>query len=90
MNADGGEVWEAAAARSGVALMLRWDGWMATIRIRNLPDDVVAVYRRRAAAAGRSLESYLREQLITMARRRDKAEAMAIAEQALAEDLHWD
>jgi hypothetical protein len=38
---------------------------------------VVAVYRRRAAAAGLSLESYLREQLIAMARRRDKAEIMA-------------
>jgi plasmid stability protein len=49
---------------------------MATIRVRDLPNDVVAVYRRRAAATGRSLESYLREKLIAMARRQDKAEVM--------------
>jgi plasmid stability protein len=59
---------------------------MATIQIRDLPDDVAEVYRRRAEAAGRSLQSYMREQLIAMARRRDKAETMAIMAQALADD----
>jgi plasmid stability protein len=48
--------------------MLRWDGWIVTIRVRNVPDDVVAVYRRQAAVAGLSLQAYLRELLITMAR----------------------
>jgi plasmid stability protein len=59
---------------------------MATIQVRDLPDDVAEVYRRRAEAAGRSLQSYMREQLIAMAQRRDKAEVMAIVAQALADE----
>ncbi|WP_137814512.1 FitA-like ribbon-helix-helix domain-containing protein [Gandjariella thermophila] len=59
---------------------------MATIQVRDLPDDVAETYRRRAQAAGKSLQSYMREQLIVMARRRDKAELMAAVEQALAAD----
>lgn len=59
---------------------------MATIQVRDLPDDVAETYRRRAEAAGKSLQSYMREQLISVARRRDKAEVMAIVEQALAQD----
>ncbi|HVV23949.1 MAG TPA: antitoxin [Pseudonocardiaceae bacterium] len=59
---------------------------MSTIQVRDLPDDVAEVLRRRAEAAGRSLQSYMREQLIAMARRRDKAELMAVVEQTLAGD----
>jgi antitoxin FitA len=59
---------------------------MATIQVRDVPDEVAEVYRRRAAAAGRSLQSYMREQLIEGARRRDKAEVMAIVARTLAED----
>jgi len=40
--------------------------------------------RRRAAASGKSLQSYMREQLIAMAGRRDKAEMLAIVERTLA------
>jgi plasmid stability protein len=69
-----------------LALESRYSASMATIQIRDLPDDVAATFRRRAAAAGRSLQSYMREQLIDLARRRDKAEAMAIMRQALAND----
>lgn len=59
---------------------------MATIQIRDLPEDVAEVLRHRAEAAGRSLQSYMRDQLIAMARRRDKAEIMAAMEQTLAAD----
>lgn len=59
---------------------------MATIQIRDVPDDVAEVLRHRAEASGRSLQSYMREQLIAMARRRDKAEIMAVIEQTLAND----
>ena len=59
---------------------------MATIQVRDVPDDVAETYRRRAQASGRSLQSYLREQLIVMARRRDKAEVMAVVERALEHD----
>jgi plasmid stability protein len=59
---------------------------MATIQVRDVPEDVAQTYRRRAQASGKSLQSYLREQLIAQARRRDKAEVMAVVEQALDRD----
>jgi antitoxin FitA len=59
---------------------------MATIQVRDVPEDVARTYRRRAQASGKSLQSYMREQLIAMARRRDKAEVMAAVEQALERD----
>lgn len=59
---------------------------MSTIQVRDVPEDVAAVYRRRAKAAHQSLQAYMREQLIAGARRRDKAEVMAAVERALAED----
>jgi antitoxin FitA len=56
---------------------------MATIQVRDLPDDVAETYRRRAESAGQSLQTYMREQLIRGARRRNKAEVIALLEQAL-------
>jgi plasmid stability protein len=64
---------------------MRYDACMATIQVRDVPDDVAEVLRHRAEAAGRSLQSYMRDQLIAMARRRDKAEIMAVIEQKLAD-----
>lgn len=58
---------------------------MATIQVRNLPDDVAEAYRRRAEAAGQSLQSYMREELIRGARRRDKAEVISALEQTLTD-----
>ena len=37
---------------------------MPSIQIKNVPDDVHLVYRRRAAAAGKSLQEYLLAELI--------------------------
>ncbi|MGD0384752.1 MAG: hypothetical protein ABSB73_01310 [Solirubrobacteraceae bacterium] len=37
---------------------------MATIQIKNVPDDTHAVLRRRAAAANQSLQEYLLTRLI--------------------------
>lgn len=65
---------------------MRYNSAMATIQVRDVPDDVAETYRRRAQASGKSLQSYMREQLIVMARRRDKAEVMAVVEQALDRD----
>ncbi len=59
---------------------------MATIQVRDVPEDVAETYRRRAQASGKSLQSYMREQLIAMARRRDKAELMAVVEKTLDQD----
>jgi len=57
---------------------------MATIQVRDLPDEVAETFRRRAKAAGQSLQAYMREQLIRAAERPDKREIVAILEQTLA------
>ncbi|CCK58077.1 FitA-like ribbon-helix-helix domain-containing protein [Mycobacterium canetti] len=57
---------------------------MATIQVRDLPEDVAETYRRRATAAGQSLQMYMRNKLIEGARGRDKAEAIELLEQTLA------
>jgi antitoxin FitA len=62
----------------------RYSSAVATIQIRDLPEHVAQTYRRRAEAAGQSLQAYMREQLIEGARRRDKAEVIAVLEQVLA------
>lgn len=59
---------------------------MATIQVRDLPEDVAEVFRHRAEASGRSLQSYMRDQLITLARRRDKAEILATLERVAHAD----
>lgn len=47
------------------------------IQIRNVPDDVHEVYKRRAAAAGMSLQEYLLSDLSVRATRLTMDEAMA-------------
>jgi plasmid stability protein len=42
---------------------------MATVQIKNVPDEVHDVLRRRAAAAHQSLQEYLRTRLIEEASR---------------------
>jgi antitoxin FitA len=44
---------------------------MAAITVRDVPDDTRDVLAARAAATGRSLQEYLRNQLIELARRPD-------------------
>ncbi|MFF3223891.1 hypothetical protein ACFYV7_13950 [Nocardia suismassiliense] len=51
---------------------------MVTVLIRDIPDEVAEVLRRRAAAAGMSLAAYVRSELMALARqarRRDQVEA---------------
>lgn len=57
---------------------------MATIQIREIPEDVYETIRRRARAAGQSIQSYMRDQVVDLAGRRTKAEAMAAVEGTLA------
>jgi plasmid stability protein len=49
------------------------------IQIRDVPDDVHATLRSRAAAAGMSMSEYLRGELIRTARQETIAEVMARA-----------
>ena len=57
---------------------------MATIQIRELPEDTYETIRRRARAAGQSIQTYMREQVIEFAAHRTKQEALAAVEAALA------
>ncbi|WP_067843824.1 FitA-like ribbon-helix-helix domain-containing protein [Nocardia lijiangensis] len=59
---------------------------MATIQIRDIPEPDAEVLRQRAEAAGMSLQAYMRQELIAMARRRTKAEAMSAIRDALERD----
>jgi hypothetical protein len=46
---------------------------MATVQVRDVPDDALAELVRRAREAGQSLQQHLRGLLITQARRTDTA-----------------
>jgi len=50
------------------------------IQIRDVPDDVHAILRTRAAAAGMSMSEYLRSELVSMAARPTLAEVVARAQ----------
>lgn len=58
---------------------------MATVQIRNIPEDVHRVHRARAAAAGMSLQEYLRSELVRQARTRTPAELGAEVEAELGD-----
>ena len=49
---------------------------MATIQIRDVPDDVHAMLQRRARAAGKSLQAYMREWVVDRARGEDRRAAV--------------
>ena len=52
---------------------------MGNILIRNLDDAVIAAWKRRAEANGRSLQAELHAELNAAVRKQRKEEAMAIA-----------
>ncbi len=56
---------------------------MATIQIRNVPDDVHRTYQARAAAAGMSLQEYVRAEIVRNAALRTPAELVAEVERRL-------
>jgi antitoxin FitA len=57
---------------------------MATIQVRNVPDDVHRVYRQRAASAGMSLQEYLLAELCRNAVVRTPGEVVAEVERGLS------
>jgi plasmid stability protein len=57
---------------------------MRTIQVRDIPDDAYDTIRRRARAEGKSLQSYMRDQVIALARDPSKREAVEAIEEALA------
>lgn len=58
---------------------------MATIQIRDVPEDAYETIRRRARADGKSLQSYMRERVVEFAARPSKAELAEAIEAALRE-----
>lgn len=66
------------------AALQRYSRAMATIQIREVPEDAYEVIRRRARAAGQSIQAYLRDQLVEFAGRRTKDEAWSAVESSLA------
>jgi plasmid stability protein len=56
---------------------------MATIQIRDVPEDVHRTYRRRAAEAGMSLQEFLLAELVAGARAPTPAEVVAEVHQQL-------
>jgi hypothetical protein len=57
---------------------------VATIQIRDVPESAYETIRRRARAAGQSIQAYMRGQVIELASRPTKAEAVATIDDALA------
>ena len=56
---------------------------MATIQVREIPEDAYEVLRRRARRAGQSIQAYMRDQVVAMAGRLTKEEAVAAIEATL-------
>jgi antitoxin FitA len=56
---------------------------MATIQVRELPEETYEVLRRRARRAGQSMQAYMRDQLVALAARPTKQEAVAAIEAIL-------
>jgi plasmid stability protein len=57
---------------------------MATIQVRDLPDDVHRTYQQRASLAGMSLQEYLRAELTRNARTSTPAELVAATRRRLS------
>jgi plasmid stability protein len=57
---------------------------MATIQIRDLPEDAYETIRRRARAQGRSIQAYMRDRVVEFAATPTKEESVEAIEAALA------
>ncbi|MHB8430931.1 MAG: FitA-like ribbon-helix-helix domain-containing protein [Acidimicrobiales bacterium] len=56
---------------------------MATIQIREVPEESYEVLRRRARRAGQSMQAYMRAEIVSIAARPTKAEAIDMIEAIL-------
>ncbi|MHB8245800.1 MAG: FitA-like ribbon-helix-helix domain-containing protein [Acidimicrobiales bacterium] len=57
---------------------------MATIQIREIPDDAYEVIRRRARASGRSIQAYMRDVVVDFAGHATTEEVLAMMESVRA------
>jgi plasmid stability protein len=63
---------------------MRYSSAMATIQIREIPEETYEVIRKRSRASGRSIQSYMRELVVDFASRPTTEEALAAMEAARA------
>jgi antitoxin FitA len=63
---------------------MRYSCAIATVQVRELPEESYEVLRRRARRAGQSMQAYLRDQLVAMASRPTKDEVVEMIEAVLA------
>lgn len=84
----------------GPVALMRYSSAVATIQVREVPEEAYEVLRRRARRAGQSIQAYMRDQVVALAARPTKEEAVESIEtilrsidaaepspQAIAEDL---
>lgn len=64
--------------------LLRYRSAMATIQIREIPEDAYEVIRRRARASGRSIQSYMRDLVVDFASHPTTEEVLAMMESVRA------
>ncbi len=57
---------------------------MATIQIREIPEDAYEVIRRRARRDGRSIQSYMRDRIVEFTGQPTAAEVISALESSLA------
>jgi antitoxin FitA len=57
---------------------------MATIQVREIPEDLYEVLRRRARRAGQSMQAYMHHQIVALAKEPTKEEAVEKIETVLA------
>lgn len=58
---------------------------MATIQVREVPEDAYEVLRKRARASGRSIQAYMREVVVELASQPTTEEILALMDSARAE-----
>ena len=56
---------------------------MATIQVREVPEESCEVLRRRARQAGQSMQAYMRDEIVAIAARPTKSEAIETIEATL-------
>jgi hypothetical protein len=56
-----------ADGRDGSEALQRYSSAMATIQVREVPEESYEVLRRRARRSGQSIQAYMREQVIALA-----------------------
>jgi plasmid stability protein len=57
---------------------------MATIQVREIPEDLYEVLRRRARRAGQSMQAYMHDQIMNLAKQPTKEEAVEQIEAVLS------